>query len=668
MKKQAYLSLLFVLVMIIGCMPHHEEKITDIKFDLSNTDLQKVLTFKDQQLTDSLIPYFKHKDPTYRYAAAMAFASVQDEEALSGLSALLLDDVEAVRVAAAYAIGQLGLEQAENILVGSFRTNDSTSADALFNKTVLEAVGKCGSAGFLKAMSTVSTYKKTDTLLLEGQAWGIYRYALRNITTEEGTDRMVELITRSGYPNTVRFIAANYLSRARDIKIDTFAIPLIQTFNQEKDSRIKMALAIALGKTKKSQSMETLKNAFATASDYRVQCNILRALSNFEYENIKDIILPTLKADNIHVANVAAQVLVNKGIGAEGVLYMRTARDTTLHWTTQSLIYTAANKHTPAYFEATIGSINADLRRLALSAQDPYKKGAMIKALSQYPWNYKYVYDLREKYDSPVVKTAIAEGLASIAERPDFDSFFGLGRRKVKRDLSGFFLNIINDGNVGPVAVVSNTISNPDLNYKEFIESDTTLQKALAKLDLPKEIETYNELKKAIDYINSVPASAPKELVFSHPIDWRVVNTVSETSRATIKTVKGDIILDLFYKEAPGTVANFINLCRSGFYDNKNFHRVVPNFVIQGGCPRGDGYGSLDYTIRSEFAPFNYDHEGYVGMASAGKDTEGTQFFITHSPTPHLDGKYTVFAKVVEGQDVIHDILPGDVIDRIIIE
>ncbi|NRA48556.1 MAG: peptidylprolyl isomerase, partial [Phaeodactylibacter sp.] len=92
---------------------------------------------------------------------------------------------------------------------------------------------------------------------------------------------------------------------------------------------------------------------------------------------------------------------------------------------------------------------------------------------------------------------------------------------------------------------------------------------------------------------------------------------------------------------------------------------VVPNFVAQGGCPRGDGYGSLDYTIRTELAPIHYDEGGYVGMASAGNHTECTQFFITHSPTLHLDGEYTIFARVSEGMDIVHDIQVGDRITNI---
>ena len=90
--------------------------------------------------------------------------------------------------------------------------------------------------------------------------------------------------------------------------------------------------------------------------------------------------------------------------------------------------------------------------------------------------------------------------------------------------------------------------------------------------------------------------------------------------------------------------------------------------MIQGGCPRGDGFGGLDYTIRSELPTSHYDQEGYIGMASAGRHTEGTQFFITHSPTPHLDGNYTLFGKVIDGMDVVHNIMVGDSIQNVTVE
>ena len=101
------------------------------------------------------------------------------------------------------------------------------------------------------------------------------------------------------------------------------------------------------------------------------------------------------------------------------------------------------------------------------------------------------------------------------------------------------------------------------------------------------------------------------------------------------------------------------------FFEGKKFHRVVPNFVVQTGGTRGDGYGSLNYTIRSEFEQLNYNSAGVVGMASAGKDTESTQWFVTLAPAPHLDGKYTVFGKVIDGQNVIEETEIGDIIENV---
>ncbi|NLU04074.1 MAG: peptidylprolyl isomerase [Methanothermobacter sp.] len=128
---------------------------------------------------------------------------------------------------------------------------------------------------------------------------------------------------------------------------------------------------------------------------------------------------------------------------------------------------------------------------------------------------------------------------------------------------------------------------------------------------------------------------------------------------AVIETVKGDIELILFEEDAPNTVANFEKLSNSGFYDGLTFHRGIPDFVIQGGCPVGDGTGGPGYTIKCEINP-NRHVKGALSMAHAGRDTGGSQFFITLSPQPHLDGVHTVFGKVVRGMDVVESIEMGD--------
>ena len=142
---------------------------------------------------------------------------------------------------------------------------------------------------------------------------------------------------------------------------------------------------------------------------------------------------------------------------------------------------------------------------------------------------------------------------------------------------------------------------------------------------------------------------------------------------ATIDTSKGKIVLDLFPKEAPKTVNNFVFLAREGFYDGVTFHRVIKDFMIQGGDPTATGSGGPGYQFEDEVDPkknpHKHDKPGVLSMANAGPGTatNGSQFFITHRPTPHLDGKHTVFGQVREGQDVVDTIEQGDVIKTITI-
>ena len=143
-----------------------------------------------------------------------------------------------------------------------------------------------------------------------------------------------------------------------------------------------------------------------------------------------------------------------------------------------------------------------------------------------------------------------------------------------------------------------------------------------------------------------------------------IFNRFISNPTAVIKTNRGDITFELLYDVAPKTVSNFVDLARSGFYDQKIWHRVIPSFVIQDGCPRGDGWGGPGYSIRCEYNRKRYTR-GTVGMARSGKDTGGSQFFIAHTTLPHLDGQYTVFGQVVSGMRTVDRIEVGDSIRTI---
>lgn len=138
---------------------------------------------------------------------------------------------------------------------------------------------------------------------------------------------------------------------------------------------------------------------------------------------------------------------------------------------------------------------------------------------------------------------------------------------------------------------------------------------------------------------------------------------------ATITTTKGEIKLELFTEQAPETTGNFIKLAKEGFYDGLAFHRVIDDFMIQGGCPQGTGTGGPGYQFDDEAGALALPHDGpgVLSMANAGPNTNGSQFFITHVATPWLDGKHGVFGKVLEGQDIVNAIEQGDTMESVVI-
>lgn len=668
-RKLQYLLLLPLLLAFISCRPLTEEKLTEIDWDFSDPEVVKLYNWQDRQNLDSLLLYFNHPNPTYRYGAAMAFASFQEKKAIDPLIALLNDEVIGVRTAAAFALGQIGEGRAESQLIGAFQANDTLSIATELNGTILEAIGKIGSKKQLNNLGTIKSYLRADTLLLEGQARGIYNFAYRKMIDPKGTDRMVDFITRRGYPKSVRLIAANYLSRAKGVVLDSVAVvALSKTLAQDTDPNIRMALAVGLGKTKSPTAFSAIEKRLRVEKDYRVICNIIRAFSGYEYKQVASIVLPLLDNKNQHIASTAANYFVQHGIprGANG--YWRKAKDTTLQWQTQMILYKAANKYMPAYFEITKGAVNREIKQILAKAKNPYQKAAALDALAEYNWNYRFIKDQNFDGEETVVRTASVDALAKIARDPEFISFFGSnGSKKVLKDLADVFEEVITKRDPAMTASAASVLREPDLGFEKYLDSLDFLNLTLDKLSLPREVETYNELKKTIDYFAGNEESEAYVIPYNHPIDWEIFEGISENAKAEFNTEKGTITIELLKNVAPGTVVNFVQLGKNGFFNGKNFHRVVSNFVVQGGCPRGDGFGALDYSIRSELPPVHYDKAGFVGMASAGNHTECTQFFITHSPTPHLDGKYTIFARVIQGMDVVHRIEQDDVIESVTI-
>ncbi|MFA5066130.1 MAG: peptidylprolyl isomerase [Dehalococcoidia bacterium] len=159
-----------------------------------------------------------------------------------------------------------------------------------------------------------------------------------------------------------------------------------------------------------------------------------------------------------------------------------------------------------------------------------------------------------------------------------------------------------------------------------------------------------------------MPAQQPKS--YNSPIPMTI--DVNKTYTALIKTAKGDLVLELYPQDAPVTVNNFVTLARKGFYNGLTFHRVIPDFMAQGGDPSGNGTGGPGYQFQDEFSSRTHQ-AGSLSMANSGPNTNGSQFFICYTPQPHLNGKHTVFGQLTQGMDVLKKLVNGDKMNEVII-
>jgi cyclophilin family peptidyl-prolyl cis-trans isomerase len=284
----------------------------------------------------------------------------------------------------------------------------------------------------------------------------------------------------------------------------------------------------------------------------------------------------------------------------------------------------------------------------------------MLSCLRQYPPALDFVVNELRNADTAIIRSMAAATVTAMNYHKSLKPHDRIRFSAVYKDL------MQSQTDPAVLASIATALADTALGHREILQDPAFLYTAKSKLRLPEHYEAFQPVESAIAYFEGRPEQIIRN-EFNHPIDWNLVAELRTDQRVTIKTTRGDIVIRLFINESPGSVANFLALARQDYFDDKLFHRVVPNFVIQTGCKRGDGWGAEDYSIRSEFSPRAYA-TGSVGMASAGKDTEGTQWFITHSPTPHLDGRYTLFAEVVEGMRVIDYIGVGDRIIDVVVD
>jgi len=654
-----------ILLLLSACVP--VEKKVPVPFDvgLNQKKIRHVLELQNAQDKDSLVMLLTSDDPSLRYAAARAFASFQDTSVLSALLPLLQDVQGEVRMMAAFAVGQMGSTSAEAALTAAFDGRDSARLYEAANSTILEAMGKIGDAQYLRALSTISTYQSIDTLLLLGQVRGIYRYALRDMVDPEGTATMVTYMSDTTIPMEVRIVAANYLHRAQGLDLVPHVDQIIANWHSETNPFLRICLATALGKVKTPETQKVLVEGLETESDYRVKCNIIRALQGFEYADIVQLMLNTTKVENANLAELAAAYFVTHGREKDAPKY-KAAMAECKTWQAKTRMAEAANTYMTSMYSGAKTSLQNEIMNALKASSNPYEKAGWLKAWGSELRNFESIPRYMQADEPAPVRTQAASCLIDACTNKNFDAFFAGEGYLIKAQIGGYLLTAVKSGDAGLISLVAGAITDPKTGLKAVMnDKKAELKKALAGLKLPDELETYMDLSKALKEYGMEAPQIPEDQKKYKPIDWKIIDALKPGSKVQIITSKGEITLSLFPGRAPVTVTSFVQLVTNGFYNGKAFHRVVPNFVVQTGCPRGDGFGGLDFTLRSELSGTYYDDEGYVGMASAGPHTEGTQFFITHSPTPHLDGRYTIFGKVTSGMDVVHQITMGDIITQI---
>jgi cyclophilin family peptidyl-prolyl cis-trans isomerase/HEAT repeat protein len=676
MANQAHTNISLIIIafviIITGCIPVKKEAPPTPPIELIpdfNQNIQQIIyTWQDKLMTDSLLLYFKHENEILRYLAVRALGSVKDPAALNELFSALRDSSLAVKAAAAFAIGQIGDIRGEKPLTDAFINFDSVPGFDHLNAVILESIGKCASAASLKLISEVSTFLPTDTLLLLGQARAIYKFGNRNIFHPSGTECMVKFIKDKRTPHGVRLIAAHYLHRFPDIDLSAFSDDLANLWEAENDTLIRMCLITAIVKSNPTENFDFLNRVLSDSDeDYRVWINALKALVFLEDTQAEKIVSQHLKSKHPLSTWQAAQHFLYHGRPGMGSLY-RSLIDSTdsNHSETRITLVAAASKFTPPTSRLELEDLAGELDNLYTNETSPAVKRMAVLAMGH---NTNCLVPLKniltDLQTDVIYRSAAAEALAELAVHPYFQQAYRGSSTDVKIFIAKYLALAAKSVEEGITAAAASGLRNPKAGLRLYISDTINWDHALQKLVLPTQSEDYIEILRLKKYIAGQSNDINWKPTYNHPIEWDQLRSISDTMRAVIKTSKGDIHIRFMKNYAPATVLTFYKLVKNGYYTGKLFHRVVPNFVIQGGCNRGDGYGSLDFSLRSELPMVYYDHEGYVGMASAGNHTESQQFFITQSPTPHLDGNYTIFARVIEGMDVVHRIRPGDRIETI---
>ncbi len=652
---------------------------------LKRPELQAVVDRQVARDGAGLTARLDDPDPEVRARAAFALASVQDEGALPALRRLLEDRDAGVRADAVFALGQSADSTAAWELWQSFEQE----RDPEVRRLILEALGKIGGPDDLGRLAGLRVAGEEEAAL----ALAIGRFAIRGIHDPAAVERLLDDL--DDRDPLVRRNAAYYFGRSARTgawapQADRVRARLDAL---DRDDEATGFLIQGLGRLAEEVDGERIIERLYTSGDWRIRVLAVRALAGRAGGSARAALLDALDDEksapggsgSVHVAVAAAEGLA--GIGQpEEMLTTRVRSWIEAHpdaWQTGAallpiLIRGGESGFVESWLEGHREEAGARTRAVAALGQVPGPAGL-------------------ERLQALAASTDVATAAAAI------DALAGRWRRERRRpeadpaSYAEVYVGALRRPDRGIVLSAAGALADSAFRplgaadalircYRQLlspgdVEAMTAVLGALGRLGdrgalplLQRVTGDPNPVlqeaaRGALERLTGVAAApSPAGEPESTPsVDWTRLAAWGDHPRLVLVTRRGNITVELEPLEAPQTVDTILRLAVEGHYDGVPFHRVVPNFVIQGGdFERGDGLGGPGFAIRSEFTRIPFER-GVIGMASAGKDTESSQYFITHSPQPHLDGRYTAFGRVVEGLEVVDTIREGDRVVRALV-
>ncbi len=644
---------------------------------LADTALQAVVERQVERDAPALLARLGDSRVPVRARAALALGSLQSTEAVPALVRALSDPSASVRRDAAFALGQAGVGSAARAL----ETALSSEEDRAVRAEIFEALGKLGVPESLDALMAARVHPAEESI----RALALSRLgAVGGVTSRESVEELVALLDAAD-PRT-RERAAYFFGRAQSPAPWASAAEQLREALRRRggDDPAAMYLAQGLGRLGDDRDADLLLDWAEHAEDWRTRANATVAVGGLPRLDPRSVdrLIERLDDPSDHVAIAAAQALAGHQRPEDAVRTIAAwvgARGDRWQVSEPLVGLLAAAGH----HEAVLAWVDAR------DPVEPWAYAAALRALAALPGREAFE-RLTDAASSPSDRTA-DDAIRALGSRwrrergdpllkDDYVRAFSLALRRGEPRSAAIPAGVLADSVLGDAGLDALEGAYATWRAPDDVERMRTVLRVLGRSGNPRverillavdDPELLDAASRAISELRGEepdPTSAtdePSTLLASEArLDWGYLSGLGETPRLVLDTDRGRVVVRLDPEGAPQTVQTIARFAEQGRYDDVAFHRVVTNFVIQGGdFSRGDGSGGPGFSIRSELSETPY-LRGTIGMASAGKDTEGSQFFITHSMQPHLDGGYTPFGWVVEGIDVVDRILVGDRILR----